>query len=479
MHPRSALLVTVLSTATAAFGQKQFTPLRHTAVPISIQALGIAAGDVDGDGDRDLVVANDYAPTQLLLNDGRGAFVDGTSGRLVTPTPSATWGVELADVDGDGDLDLLEVNDRSLLNRLYVNDGAGVFRDVTMVAVPPHRYRSGGQLVRDFDNDGDLDWLVLERYPTAPHLYLNDGNGRFTDASIGIPAGAGGGDFGVAAVIDLEEDGDLDVLIELVFAPYLQVLLNQGNAVFQLAAPGILPVTGSGPIWITDVDRDGHVDVIHGYRRLFRNLGGGRFVDVSATAFPGFMRPGCVPADADMDGDVDFVATGMLWLNDGHGAFVADNSRGPQVSAGLGPPFAPLACDIDGDGDHDYVGTQIAVNLCRQVSAPDTPRTGQRYEVEVAVRPGFATSVAFALPYLGFRDALIPLPHLGTLRLDPALAVALPSLVLTPPVGIGRILYSVPPVASLAGVELHHQALISEVAVPAALSNALADVIAQ
>jgi hypothetical protein len=228
------------------------------------------------------------------------------------------------------------------------------------------------------------------------------------------------------------------------------------------------------------VDRDGRPDLLlHNGRTLLRNLGGGRFLDVSATSLPGGEIVGTM-LDADLDGDLDVVGPGRLWLNDGAGRFTAADARGPAGGAG---PWVPLlAADLDGDGDEDAVSAESVfayqfVNFLRQIDAPNAARIGQRYAVDMYVRPGFAQNAAAVVPALAFRGAVTPMPPLGTLRLDPRLTLVLGAHFALPPAGHVQLSYVIPPDPSLVGLELHHQAVVIESLPTAALSNATFDVI--
>ena len=99
-HPLS-LSSFLLLCATAA-AQVQFRPTRVTPLPIGSYPSQMASGDVDGDGDLDLVVANDFWDTQVLINDGNGGFVDETAGRMVSPWLQDSTCIDLADIDGPG-----------------------------------------------------------------------------------------------------------------------------------------------------------------------------------------------------------------------------------------------------------------------------------------------------------------------------------------------------------------------------------------
>src|SRR5690606_29221627 len=142
----------------------------------------VALGDVDADGDLDCVFAN-YGQDRLYLNDGTGQFSDVTAAGLPADTTS-TWAVALGDVDGDGDLDLVSGVDGGGAvpdERLYLNDGRGSFVDATRPRMPG---TAVGRIVAlelgDVDGDGDLD-LVLGNYGSL--LYRNDGSGTFADVT--------------------------------------------------------------------------------------------------------------------------------------------------------------------------------------------------------------------------------------------------------------------------------------------------------
>ncbi|MBM4063743.1 MAG: hypothetical protein FJ265_21985, partial [Planctomycetes bacterium] len=146
--------ITCLLLFAVPLAAQRFYPTRHAHLPAIPGGLCFARGDLDGGGDLDLVVANDYAASQVLLNDGNGLFVDATAGRLVSPAVNDAHAIALADLDGDGDLDLVVGHEDYVGNRVYRNNGAAVFSDVTATALPTPVFDTKNLVLADFDGDG-------------------------------------------------------------------------------------------------------------------------------------------------------------------------------------------------------------------------------------------------------------------------------------------------------------------------------------
>ena len=249
----------------------QFAELPRQELPAGGGANAVASGDVDGDGDLDLVCANDgYAGTRLYINSGIGGFTDVTAAQ-VPFVPSYDEAIALGDVDGDGDADLVTVGGFiGGENRLFTNDGNGGFADATAQLGPPLHDLTAAVAMADVDGDGDLD-LVLGNYGSQDYLFRNDGAGVFTDVTaLQLPI-----DMDLTTAVglgDVDGDGDLDLIRGR--EAHATLYLNDGAGVFTDATATGMPAAGSrtGTVALADVDRDGDLDILGG--GVLQNLRG-------------------------------------------------------------------------------------------------------------------------------------------------------------------------------------------------------------
>ena len=256
-------------------GTGAFRELARTQLPEHLFSAGdVEAGDVDGDGDLDLLVA-DWGPgnpmdngggrTRLWLNDGTAHFKDVTDQHMPDVRVRFSWDLELADVDNDTDLDALVSCKRCQGSFLFENNGQGVFRDVSADRLP--RYSNNYDIeTMDIDADGDLDlFTVNDAFPFAEHVFVNDGKGVFQVARKAFAYGANPPfcDDNAAIFLDADADADADVLIASLNCPE-RLLLNDGRGHFQLARDLFAgaPTPGSLGLAVADLDSDARLDVV-------------------------------------------------------------------------------------------------------------------------------------------------------------------------------------------------------------------------
>ena len=303
-------------------------------------------GDLDGDGDADLVLAGAHGTaTRLLRNDGAGRFTDAGEAAELGPAAPNTAAANIADFDGDGRLDLYLAN-AGAPDQLLRNLGDWRFADETSARAPGDRGVSMGSIAADLDDDGDLDLYLTYDNRRPNRLLRNDGTGHLRDVTATTPLGYAGFGMGVDAG-DLDGDGRLDLYVANLYDNLLYASGASPYADFaEVAAAAGVADRGMG--WgtvIFDADHDGHADVyvanespfaVDGTNppsRLFRNLGDGAFApaDDAATQSP-WADFGVATADLDGDGDLDLV----LATAGGPGVQLLRNDSPPPGSHFLG-----------------------------------------------------------------------------------------------------------------------------------------------
>lgn len=330
-------------------------------------SMDAAAGDLDGDGDLDLLIAQEYRPNILLLNDGRGGFTN--ESRRIPQTDRDSEDIAIADFDRDGDLDVVVVSEDDRINEYYRNRGDGIFEDFG--ALLPVSGTTNAVATADIDGDGYPD-LVLGNNGQN-RLLLGDGEGGFDDATTSwLPSiNDATQDLELG---DIDGDGDLDLVVG---NEDQNRLLIRNGARFVDESRRRLPRAPAPEETreadFADVDGDGDLDIFFAnvrafvpdadpQNRLLLNDGAGFFTDVTADRLPRDTTnafDGDV-LDLDRDGDLDIIlaqadrgwrapAPYAVWENDGSGSLREATGRFlPRVARG--PGFDVEAIDADGDG---------------------------------------------------------------------------------------------------------------------------------
>ena len=283
----------------------------------------------------------------------------------------------MADIDNDGDLDLIITGaDAQLTNRkttLYTNDGMGNFTEV--IGTGLSNWSEGGKIAfADVDGDTDQDLLITGRDGSPnyyAHFYLNDGSGNFTPDTTQPFEPSIGGNLEFA---DIDNDGDHDLFMtgyhttnNLIFSKLYQ---NDGTGEFsEVTSTPFISEGGSASAFF-DMDNDNDLDLILAGKNnnnqkkttLYENDGAGNFTLVSNTPFENVSNAAIAIDDSDNDGDIDVLINGeneafeticQLYLNDGTGAF----------NLLVGTPFIQTSvgtvdfADFDNDNDMDVLVT--------------------------------------------------------------------------------------------------------------------------
>ena len=372
--------------AAAPAAAQQFVQQTSTRFPNQSDYTNqCTAVDIDNDGDLDIAWANGQGyssqgtalPVRIYVNNGSGSFTDETATRAAGITG---WyrGVEAGDVDRDGDWDLVLANDFNKRPQLLINNGAGVFSDQTATRLPTFTMSSARAQFGDVDNDGDLDLVFCNNGTTRfgsgqPRMYLNDGTGTFADATANLPVG------NVAEQMDIlffDVDNDLDLDLDLIginAGPSNGELLLKNNGdgtawtnVSSSITPN--PTTDDNDSRFFDLDMDGDLDLVVGSlgarERIYLNNGTGAFAEnTSLLAAVSDSTIDVKVADFDNDGRFDIVTA-----QGESGAFqnkIYMNLTGPmdtraprvlvleQVAPGLEPVTHPVRATILDDMTSD------------------------------------------------------------------------------------------------------------------------------
>ena len=326
-------------------GDGSFAPA--SLLDVEGEVSRFATGDIDGDGDQDVLASVHDRGVAVVLGDGRGGLELLThldvprSGRLVA-----------TDFDGDGADDVAVASrgtDEEPQGYLHVflSEGDGSFRETPRheVGVRPTAVQSA-----DLDSDGIQDLVVLSYVSKTVSIFLGVGDGTFEDRAV-YPGGFGPV---IATITDLDADGDLDLAVTGASPDRteenLVILRNDGAGGFDDSTS--YPIGEDGlPVRIeaADLNGDGRLDLaIENYRAgevaIFQNTGGADYERLGAHEVSHGAAHDMAIADFDEDGDLDIATVSIIALR---GLSVLENITGGEFERGCGE-F--LRGDVNVDG---------------------------------------------------------------------------------------------------------------------------------
>ena len=401
--------VAMVAACAAGCGDTTAAPVLETGLPTGLwrdataETIGetgdwtnkVELADLNGDGWVDLLFANggDYRepgePTlsRIFLNQGPGKkYIDATED-IFGDEPMLCRVIKTADVNGDGRVDIFFGATYQTASRLLLGDGKGGFEDVSATHLPEHALSLGDAEFGDADLDGDLDLVLADWGPGNPMeneggpvwLWLNDGLGRFAPAVDAMPDKEIRFSWDIEFA-DVDNDFDLDLMVSSKMGEGGSLYLNDGEGKYSDATEGKMPQrTNNYEYEPIDLNGDGYLDTftindggqigdergMHKESVFFGTPEGG-FRVATAEALPdsenlGYDDNRIVAFDYDSDGDVDILIGSLsgpdrLAINDGSGRFkvATEVIDGPETKGTL----CLQAADLNGDDRLDLVMAQ-------------------------------------------------------------------------------------------------------------------------
>ncbi|MEM9586900.1 MAG: FG-GAP-like repeat-containing protein, partial [Planctomycetota bacterium] len=399
-------LLGALSTATVTI-QRNDSPVPSGVVPFALPEVvstvpfgptGAELADMDGDGDQDLLVPS-FGTIAYL------PFADGQFGAAVQVAAVGSEGAVAGDIDGDGDLDVL-VAESGVGFAWYENQGSSGFgaRNAILDAAGAGPATLEVHLV-DVDGNGTLDAVTNTMEQGRILWHSNDGNGAFDTTGVAIPIDTPF-TFGLSFA-DVDGDGDQDAVAANF--PTSSVMWSENDGAGSFAEPVVIStdLAGAFSAIAADFDGDGDMDVVSTSNdnkvALYENDGEENFgaQRVLTTSVTGPYR--VIADDVDLDGNLDIVVGSVssgeiAWIpNDGSGVF----QEARVIAEADGIVYSIALADLDGDSDHDVVASVFGASVItvqnrtgESATAVISPANGTYYTGQfVDVRVHFGSPV--------------------------------------------------------------------------------------
>ncbi len=326
-------------------------------------SMDVRAVDIDQDGDLDIVLANEFQPNSILINNGKGIFTDESAERLPQVVHDSE-DIAVADFNGDGLLDLVFCSEDDKVHEYYLNKGKGFF-EVAPYKLPDSE--ANAVITLDLNNDKKPDLIFGNNGQNT--VLINKGDGTFTVENNRIPnANKVTQDL---AAVDIDNDGDLDLFEANEDGNVL--LVNNGKGFFTDISKTYLPEDPnieSRKASFADVDNDGDLDLFlsnvkfrqgkDSQNRLYINNGKGKFANETDKRLPKDTDHtiDAIFEDINKDGFKDIIVANVfggqikIYTNNGKGEF-SDASETILEKKYVRDALGVIAADFNNDGKKD------------------------------------------------------------------------------------------------------------------------------